>query len=434
MKILIVSELLDPQNNIGAVRTFNFSVGLANSGHKVFCVASESEKDSKISEENNNVRVCYVEYGKLGKKRNNYVVQGGSTSGKVTKKPRKHSKIVSLIRRTLAQTWIMLKEFEWKKKALVECSQIIENESIDVVLSSYGPISNLLLGICIKKKYPSIVWISDMRDPADSIHQQWPIRLYGSVLQKKMLRLADVVTTVCDGICEKYVHLMGEKYRNKIFVLPNGYCDSPVCYKPENDGILRVGYTGQLYKGTRDMSELFRCIKAIELKTKEKPPIQIHYAGSDAGILYKQAEPYDCQDYIVNHGKVSKSDALKLQEQCDVLCVLTWNTKKEQGVLTGKFPEYLRLRKPILAIVIGNLKDAEITQRIAALNIGYSFECINETEGFGKLENWIEECIDNKLAGKMIVKDINEGLVKQYSYDYLVNRLEKVVTNRYNED
>src|SRR5699024_6712566 len=145
--------------------------------------------------------------------------------------------------------------------------------------------------------------------------------------------------------------------KKKVYTITNGYKEEPILYTPNEDGILKIGYTGQLYNGIRDMSELFRCVDYIQREKGKSLPIQIHYAGNDSNKLIEQARQYGVEKYIVDHGRVSKFDALRLQEKCDILCVLTWNTKKEQGVLTGKFPEYLRLCKPILAIITGDLEN-----------------------------------------------------------------------------
>lgn len=431
MKIVFVSELFNPNTSIGAVRPYNMATELAQMGHTVYCIVSSNERiDTGISIDT--LKVLYVPDGKLGQKRKGYENKVSTPSGPkegcpVAKAAAKRSAPEAWLRRTAAQLWFMAAEYERYQNAVPICSQIMEQEKVDCLLTSFGPISNLWVGLKMKKKYPKVPWVSDMRDPVDSMHQQLLWRLRGAFLQKKMLRRADKVVTVCDGITDRFKAMLPENARHKVFTITNGYREEPILGEPLADGILRIGYTGQLYSGTRDMSELFRCLHVLEQKQGTELPVEVHHAGPDSGTILEQARKYDCEKYVVAHGSIPKTEALRLQEQCDILCVLTWNTKKEQGVLTGKFFEYLRLRKPILAIITGNLANAELTNRIADLNTGFSYECVRGDADFPKMKQWLETCMEKKKDNLPLIDEINEPLAQSYSYKEIAKQLEKVL-------
>ena len=175
------------------------------------------------------------------------------------------------------------------------------------------------------------------------------------------------------------------------------------------------------------MSELFRCLHDLEQQWGTALPIEVHQAGPDGDLLEEKAQRQHAEKYLIMHGMLSKVEALRLQEQCDILCVLTWNTRKEQGILTGKFFEYLRLRKPILAIITGNLANAELTKRIADLNIGLSYECVRRDADFPKMKQWLETCMEKKKANLPLIDEINEPLAQSYSYKEIAKQLEKVL-------
>lgn len=431
MNIIIVSELFNPQKSIGAVRLYNFATELAAMGHKVFCVISANE-EMPDSAETCNLKLFPVPDGSLGMKRTQYEKEADAPSAPkaertVAAAPVKPSAIQVWLRGTAAQAWVMAAEYERYRNACRICSKIMDQEHIDLLLTSYGPIANLQVGLKMKKKYPRIPWVSDMRDPADSGQLQFFWRQRGAFLQKKMLYRADKVVTVCDGISDRFRAMLPEHARGKVVTITNGYREEPALAIPAEDGVLRIGYTGDLYIGKRDMSELFRCLWELEQRKGMRLPVEVHHAGPDSGTILEQARKYDCEKYVVAHGSIPKTEALRLQEQCDILCVLTWNTKKEQGVLTGKFFEYLRLRKPILAIITGNLANAELTKRIADLNTGFSYEYVRGNADFLRMKQWLEICMEKKKDNLPLIDEINEPLAQSYSYKEIAKQLEKVL-------
>lgn len=441
MKILMVSELFDPQKNIGAVRVYNFATELAVMGHTVFCVVSENDRIRHLAE-NDNLHIVYVQDGKIRGKRKNYIEKSvklksvnaeqnqDNNSKALASKKSKPSKIMAWMRKTIAQIWFLASEEEWYTRAVEICEELIKREQVSLVLTSYGPVANLLVGLKLKRKYPDIKWVSDMRDPVDSMHQQAAWRLRGWYLQKKMITLSDQVITVCDGITDRFRTFLPKEEKDKVTTIPNGYVQEPILNRPKEDGILKIGYTGQLYTGAknmRDMSDLFRCIHAMEKETGVELPVQVHYAGGDFERLLVQAQRYKAGKYLVNHGRISKYDALRLQEKCDILCVLTWNTKKEQGVLTGKFPEYLRIRKPILALITGDLENAELSRKITELGIGFSYEYIRSKNDFIILKKWLKECMEKKKSGTAILESVDDKKIENYSYEVLSKKLENIL-------
>lgn len=427
MNIILVSERFNPQKNIGGVRPYNFATELAAMGHKVFCVVSANEK-MEDQADNPNLIIVSVPDGKLGMKRSQYETKesknAASSENKVSAASDSHSAFMARLRREAAQAWFFAAENERYHNAYQICCDIMQREHIDIVLTSYGPISSMQVGLKLKKKYPEIPWVSDMRDPADSMLIAPAWRLRGAFLQRKMVHCADKVVAVCDGIGDRYRAMLPENAWGKVCTITNGYRESPILCMPAEDGILRIGYTGD---GTCDMSELFRCLHDLEQQWGTALPIEVHQAGPDGDLLVEKAQRQHAEKYLIMHGMLSKVEALRLQEQCDILCVLTWNTRKEQGILTGKFFEYLRLRKPILAIITGNLANAELTKRIADLNIGLSYECVRGDADFPKMKQWLETCMEKKKANLPLIDEINEPLAQSYSYKEIAKQLEKVL-------
>ena len=53
----------------------------------------------------------------------------------------------------------------WNKFAYKKACELIEQEQIDTVITTSPPHSTQLIGLKLKKRFPSIQWIADLRDP-----------------------------------------------------------------------------------------------------------------------------------------------------------------------------------------------------------------------------------------------------------------------------
>ena len=279
-----------------------------------------------------------------------------------------------------------------------------------------------MCGLYLKKKYPNIKWVSDMRDPMNPQHMTLWRRLLCTHWQSRILKKADEIVTISTALADQ----IGAGKRT-VHVVENGYAPAPIEATAPRDQVLRIGYTGQLYDGMRDMSSLFRAISDLQAERGEKLPLEIHYAGNSVDELMSQVGRYGMEEYIVNHGLVSKKESTAIQEFSDILCVLSWNTEKEQGVLTGKFPEYLRMKKPILAIITGELANAELTERVRKMKVGFAYEQINEDKEFGELKKWLSEALAFKERGESLPFFASDEDVERFSYPSLIARLDAIL-------
>jgi hypothetical protein len=96
-----------------------------------------------------------------------------------------------------------------------------------------------------------------------------------------------------------------------------------------------------------------------------------------------------------------------LQQQSDICLLATWNTSFEQGALTGKIFEYFMLKKPVLAIVVGDLQGSEISKIIRTVGAGHCFEAA-APNSFKELESWLEDALYEKRTNGSLQCSYNE--------------------------
>lgn len=438
MNILIISRLFAPQNMIGAVRPTQLAINLASLGHQVTCITERIDGQLVNDENISPVTIVRISTGLIGRvntkretsphtSQTNNVEK--TTRVSLTKNESGSSRLIKSIRKRLYVLIHTIDEYEWSREAYKKARELLKYNQYDIVFTSFGPIATVLTGLRIKTKFPKIHWISDMRDPMTNDSQGYFRRKANEVREKRMVKKADAIVTISDALGKKYrkMRKVARQNDSDVYVIENGYDNSTIPEIPSfSDGILRIGYTGTMYGGMRRMDSLFKAIKELEVECGEKLPVEVHYAGAESQEIIKQAQNNNAIEYVVNHGSLSRKDAIALQQKCDILCVLSWNTKNEQGVLTGKFPEYLKLRKPVLAIIEGDVPGAELSDRIEKLRIGFSYECILSEEKFDQFKKWIGLCVDKKRNGMPVIENINESEIKEYSYPRLAARIEKV--------
>ncbi len=242
----------------------------------------------------------------------------------------------------------------WYDYAVSAGERILKTTKIDAILSSSRPETCHIIAKTLAVKY-HIPWVADFRDLWSQNHYSTYSRLkkyFIKNLEIKTLKHASAITTVSLPLEEKLAALHHNK---QIFTIKNGF--DPGLLNPENnqvDPVFSIVYTGDLYEGKRDPTQLFEAIH--ELCDKEiirRDDIRIHFFGypkfqSDTWLEEEIARSH-IEDLVLLHGKISHESAISEQRKAQILLLLMWNNPDEQGVYTGKLFEYLAARRPILS-------------------------------------------------------------------------------------
>lgn len=441
MNILICSKLFFPNNDIGAVRVTNFAKYLHEMGHAITILTGESNElgDSDIEQ---CLRIVRVNNSKRALKLMSRVERSVSTrqrlsSNKVQKliKRNRFGKTISSLRSLRLQLYTLLLQYDWYRQAKRIINDQLQKTHFDIVISSYGPLSSYLAARYIVEQKKATHWISDLRDQMETDDYPRIINRIYKYYENDMMEKASAITVVSIGQREMLRKLVGEKsFRNQqVHVVYNGF-DKELSYIPEQNNKrprkLKLVYTGALYNGRRDMSMIFKAL--AELSSEQMSVVnnvEVHYAGKNSSHLYEQAERYQMQGTIIDHGYLSRADSIKLQQSADILVVLSWNTETEQGILSGKFYEYVQAIKPIVSIVNGNVPHAELSEMVKELRVGIDCEQISEKTDLPRLKRFLRSEYEKVVSG--VVGDFHPDLPKisQFYYKNIVRKLEKISLN-----
>jgi hypothetical protein len=253
---------------------------------------------------------------------------------------------------------------------------IRQNGPWDVLVSSSGPYTAHMVAMAAKRAGRAPRWVADFRDLWVENHTYsglFPFTLRERALERRILREADLLCTVSEGLERK----LKRKSHVPVVVVYNG-CDESVLSSlpPErifpDDEKMRLVYTGALYPPGQDPAPLFRAVQLLKYKRPAVASrISVEVAARDCRCWLELAEPFGAAGVINAHGMLRRIDALRMQRDADALLTIEWADPAE-GVLTGKLFEYLFASAPIVMIgpVAGSPIGGLITEAGRGLCLG----------------------------------------------------------------
>lgn len=425
MKILFVSFFFPPFNTIGAVRTGKTSKYFVSLGHKVRILTADNQAlPACLPLELPESIVARTGWLHLGSQIKQWLIKrktlkkSDKTDGQVGKI--KEINIFVLLLKKIYKSIFRFPDPQigWFPYAIFEGRMILRDWKPDIIFASSMPYTSLLIANRLSKEF-HIPWVAEFRDLwVDNHYREYgPLRNWiDSKIEKRTLQSASGLVTVSEPAAE----VLRSKYPQPCVVITNGFDpdDFDSKAKPSNEGSLKIVYTGSLYRGKRDPSNLF---KAIESIGKEKEYVKVHFYGPNLDLVGDLARKYRCEANVEISDPIPYLESLKAQQQADILLLLLWNDPKEIGVFTGKLFEYLGARRPILAIgPSGNVASQTIMERNAGV-------VANDSETIAEhLKQWIK----TKQRGVPIASPPEEairGFSRQEQAGKLAKFLEEII-------
>jgi hypothetical protein len=234
----------------------------------------------------------------------------------------------------------------------------------DLIISSALPFTVHLVARDLACRY-KVPWVADNRDLwASSPYRQLmlPRRTLDCRFERQILSNADLVLGVSDAMADYY----RRQYRlNSVLKVMNGYSSSQLRETLTGDVSIKVPrqlevmYGGGLYAGRRDPSPLLIAIAGDENLACR---VKVSFYGAEPECVAALSEAYpSCR--IECHGRTSKDQIVVHCREASILLVVLGESEFENGVMTGKFFEYLAFAKPVLAIANDDSELAMVVNR-----------------------------------------------------------------------
>lgn len=406
-RVLMISAYFYPDNNIGAIRPTKISKELYRAGYAVDVLTRYCVEEDDAGE-----RIFTHLFGL--EKRSGVSIR--------TQTSKQHGSVYSLLYKYYHMTKDILNAWKMRRmfKLLLNEDERLRNTQYDAVVSSFGPLSSLLCGMCYKKLHPTTKWISDFRDPVVVDFIPFPLKLLFRWYQHRANKMADVITGVSID-CLKSLHIAPNLLVNESsYVLPNGFDRDDIIGVPRalpTQGKLVFTYCGILYSGLRDFTALFRSVRAlIDRGDLDKSKLLFRYAGHEGSIFLSSADVFSLRDCVEDCGYVKRQQSLEMQMKSDILLLASWNSKKMQGCVTGKVYEYMMMNKPIVAVIVGDLPDSATKKMINDMHLGCCYEDASKEIDATILEEYILMQYRRKMAGGPLIHEPVQELLDRFDY------------------
>ncbi|MEE0990582.1 MAG: glycosyltransferase family 4 protein [Paludibacteraceae bacterium] len=246
----------------------------------------------------------------------------------------------------------------WNKYALAKAKEIIETEAIETIVTTSPPHSTQLIGLELKRLYPHLKWVADLRDPWTDIYYNedlYPTRW----AKKRNLRYERSVLLGADQIItvsEECKRLFAEKadVAEKIAVIPNGYDTKDFFQLGVVKELGIVNQQPEITSGESNLKTLSYIgvwapqydIEPLKMLVKGRNDILLRFVGVVSEDIKREIESWGVQTEFISY--VSHNKAIEYMQASDALLLFIPNVPNNEGILTGKLFEYLASGRKIL--------------------------------------------------------------------------------------
>lgn len=307
----------------------------------------------------------------------------------------------------------------WVNPSVKFLSEYISKNPVDVLITTGPPHSLHLIGMQLKKEL-GIKWIADFRDPWTTIHYHKSLRLNKASerkhneLEAAVLNSADTIVVTSPTTKREFEVIT----KTPIEVITNGF-DTTKEIAVTADAKFSISHIGSLLS-ERNPEVLWKTLRKIsEQNPSFKEDLQLKFAGAVSDEIKKSLQNKELLGNSVFAGYVSHSEALKLQQQSQLLLLVEIDSAETKAIIPGKLFEYLAARRPIIAL---GPKGSDIKGIIQETQAGTFF---NYSEG-KVLESEIIRYYADFKNGSLIIS--SQGIEK-YSRRELTRQMAFVIQN-----
>lgn len=248
----------------------------------------------------------------------------------------------------------------WLPDAMRQAQRELDRQQYDAILATAPPFSSFVLAAKLARKN-HIPLVVDYRDEWDISSVHWEnksanawTRMVQQRQQRAVLQAADaVIATTWNSVraVSKHCH---ETSGPKLFAcIPNGFdpADFPHRQAPPAGGPLRIAYVGTLWN-LASAEPLVRGVQALS-QTAPRLLAELHliFAGRRTAAqeaLLDQLEPLPCR--VERRDYVDHVEALKIQQDSQVLCAFLSDVPEANRVIPAKIFEAMAAQRHLLGI------------------------------------------------------------------------------------
>lgn len=271
--------------------------------------------------------------------------------------------------------WLMIpdKIAPWRKPAINRGAELLRAEKFDAIFASLDPRTSLLVATDLSQQFgvPGVVEYRDLWIGNPYYHITQPTRFHTWIhqrLERRVLRRAHRVSTVCQGIADYLSVTYRRELRSPVELNYNFFDPAEYPERPARTATrpFVISYTGAMY-ASRTPHQFFEGMRRFIDSRKLTPDqFRFRWAGGAAGIndLNSVIERTGVGPYMDYLGTIPHREALRLMMDSDAALLI--QAPNDQIHIPGKLFEALGARVPLLALA----SRCEVTDIIERCNAG----------------------------------------------------------------
>ena len=371
-KVLLISCYFPPAGGINVQRALSLARYLPQNGLRVFVLTASSSvpmldadlvklipKDVEVH------RTWTLEPPFRFRKKLWACVNSPASSAKMNSSF--GAKIKSLLARGVKRLICPDPQILWYPFAIRRASKLIRDEKIRTVLVTAPPFSAFLIVNKLKRRFPHLCTIADVRDEwLDYFVKEFVFcgdeyaRMRAAQIERATVESCDRIVAVTAASAERIRLRYPEQPTHKFVLIPNGYDPAAFCgFRSRSHGFHKLvfTYTGTVYRTASPKAYL----DALDGLSQIRSSVETRFIG-------RIAEEFDRRIFENRQSSVClidfvpQKDARRFMEETDVLLLPC----ADRINIPGKFFEYLATGKPILVLCYPDSEVARVMEETAS--------------------------------------------------------------------
>ncbi|NNM23424.1 MAG: glycosyltransferase family 4 protein [Flavobacteriaceae bacterium] len=238
----------------------------------------------------------------------------------------------------------------WVDPSVKYLLKYLKDQGIDTVVTTGPPHSLHLIGLQLKKTL-DIKWLADFRDPWTTIHYHKSLRLSKSSrekhkrLEQEVLKGADHIVVTSPTTLEEFKAITTKP----VDVITNGF-DDEVGSNSKLDNHFSLVHVGTLLSN-RNPEALWSVLAELCKEHEDiAKSLRIRLVGKVGKEVLETLHDLGLGTNLEISGYVSHDAAIQAQQSAQLLLLIEMNKPETRAIIPGKLFEYLRARRPIIAI------------------------------------------------------------------------------------
>jgi hypothetical protein len=243
---------------------------------------------------------------------------------------------------------------------------LIESRGIDTVMVSTPSHSMQVVGGLLKRKFDDRVdLVADYRDSWNGSAIFSPKGALTSMISRRLerfsLKMADLITFASQPMFAKMNRLFPDlPLEGKGLLMMNGFAGEPCPLRgASNSAELRIGYFGMANDDENGYRNVEPLLRAIAGAIKTGVAIRLCFYGS---LRLSRLDIRDFNFVEVN-ASVAHDEVFNIMQGMHYLLILHTDPASSDEVITGKFFDYIKARRPILCFSPENTEAARLVKR-----------------------------------------------------------------------